>query len=162
MLKAIDIPLSGSICPNVAYSRSHSQFGICCGKRSRYNNTCYDYLIKISKYVLNCSEHSVMSILLHELIHTCDTCKGHDWRWKQYAAKTNRKYGYHIQRCGLEDFTQGDIESFRTGKATRAVKYVIQCPFCGATWKRKVFSYFVQHPEKYRCKKCNKKLVRIQ
>ena len=71
MLRAIDIPIAESICPNVQLFRSYTRLDQCCGPGTTKNKTSYDYVIEVSEFVVDNSERCLMNIILHELIHTC-------------------------------------------------------------------------------------------
>ena len=43
-------------------------------------------------------DRSLQEIIHHELLHTIPGTKGHGPRWKSYAARVNRAYGYSIAR----------------------------------------------------------------
>ena len=160
MLRAIDIPIADSICPNVQLFRSHTHLGQCCGPGTTKNKTSYDYVIEVSEFVVNNSERNLMNIILHELIHTCRDTSAHDRKWKHYASIANAEYGYDIKRT-IGDYTPGDIENLRRNKPVRERKYAVECPSCGWVWKRKTLSKLIVQPEEYTCSKCKCELRRI-
>ena len=85
-----------------------------------------------------------LQTLAHEVLHTCRGCANHGKRWKEYAQRMNRAYGYHISRTdtcqalGVPDISR--------------VNYVLVCRSCGARIPRARRSKLVQHPEHYRCR----------
>lgn len=162
MLSDIGIPISESVCPRVKIVAAHSFFGKCCHKDSNLKHfpAGYDYLIKVSKYTLGNSEKSVMNTLLHELIHTCPDCIGHDAKWRKHAAKANAAYGYDIKRVG-GDKTEQDTKNLNRGYVPRRrrniVRYLLTCPRCGREWHYATRSRAVQFPDKCTCPYCKKK-----
>lgn len=138
MLKAIDIPISESICPEVLLANSHSFFGQCCPKESTLK--ClrpqgYDYYIRISCFTLQNSEKSVMNTILHELIHTCKDTHGHDKQWQAYGRRIHETYGYDIRRQGGDKSAQ-DIKNLSAGRTRRRsfLQYRLTCSDCGHSW----------------------------
>lgn len=140
MLSGIGIPVSGSICPSVKIVKAHSFFGKCCPKGSfKHFPAGYDYVIKISAYTLGNSRKSVMNTILHELIHTCADCHGHDAQWRAYAARAGKAFGYDIRRCG-GDKSESDQRNLRagaarSGKRVHHNRYLVTCPACGREWR---------------------------
>lgn len=88
--------------------------------------------------------------ILHEILHTCEGCMAHNAKWKALASKVNRVYGYNIK-------TKSSAESKGVPDLSR---YMLKCTSCGkivATRMRKC--KIIEHPEQFRCKFCNGKLV---
>jgi predicted SprT family Zn-dependent metalloprotease len=136
--RALNIPVSSQIAPNVVINtRATARFGCCVKKGDRY-------IIELSDKLVNAPESSCRQTLAHEILHTCYGCRNHGPRWKQYAEKMNAAYGYHISRTGTHE---------ALGIAnTIPVKYVLVCQKCGAELKRTRMSNLVRYPERYRCK----------
>ena len=137
--RAVKIPVSEHICPQVRLNRrARTRFG-CCIRQSGA------YLIELSaRLAENGSEDAIMQVLAHEALHTCYGCSNHGKRWKSYAAKMNAAYGYDISRTvkfedlGLED--------------DRPARYWVVCTKCGRRTARMKRSALVDHPERYRCR----------
>lgn len=144
--RAVKIPVSTAICPEVALnSRATGRFG-CCIRR---NGT---FTIELSSRMLGAEEKAVMQTLAHEVLHTCYGCSNHGVRWKGYAARMNAAYGYEIARTdSCEKLGVPD---------TARVRYVLVCTKCGARITRSRRSRLVDHPERYRCR-CGGKLERV-
>lgn len=143
--RALGIPVSRNICPQVELNtRAAARFG-CCFKRGEA------YQIEVSARLLQAGEGAVRETLAHEVLHTCRGCRDHGERWKSYAARMNGAYGYHISRTntwealGLPD--------------QRKVNHLVVCERCGREFKRAKASSLVQHPERYRCR-CGGTLAR--
>jgi len=156
MLSGIGIPISGSICPSVKIVKAHSFFGKCCPKGSfKHFPTGYDYVIKISAYTLGNTRKSVMNTILHELIHTCADCHGHDAQWRAYATRAGKAFGYDIRRCGGDKSSQ-DIKNLNAGRTYRGrtfkyPRYLVTCPACGREWKYYVKGRVVQTRKAAQC-----------
>ena len=74
----------------------------------------------------------------------------HTGRWKQYALKMNRLYGYDIKRVttGVEK----GVENYRSSQLP--VKYMFVCKSCGAVIYRKRESRFTRNYRNYICTRC--------
>ena len=69
----------------VRVSNRKSTWGRCI---RRMDGTC---TIEISEQLLddNVSDLATMDTVVHEVLHTCPNCYGHDKQWKTYARKLN-------------------------------------------------------------------------
>ena len=136
--RAVKIPVSDRICPQVRWNRrAKTRFGCCIRQGGAY-------IIELSaRLAEEGAEDAVMQVLAHEALHTCYGCSNHGRRWKSYAAKMNAAYGYDISRTdkfedlGLED--------------DRPVRYWVVCTKCGRRTPRMKRSPLVDYPERYRC-----------
>lgn len=136
--RAVKIPVSRDICPQVRLNRrARTRFG-CCVRRDGA------YTIELSERLARQGEEgAILQVLCHEVLHTCYGCSNHGARWKGYAQRMNSAYGYHIRRTdnygalGLED--------------DRPVRYWVVCDRCGRRIPRMKRSPLVDHPERYRC-----------
>lgn len=166
MLTKINIPISKNICPEVDLVFAHSFFGRCVNKSAKLKHfpKGYDYLIQVSLYALQNTKKSVMNTILHELIHTCSDCRGHDAKWKGYAEKAGKEYGYDIKRCG-GDKTVMDCHNLNKGRKiiNRRTfdRYLISCPACGMHWKYTRKSRVVQDPAAAKCP-CGHKGLKLE
>ena len=137
--KAVKIPVSDRVCPQVRLNRrARTRFGCCV----RQGGT---YIIELSaRLARDGSEDAVMQVLAHEVLHTCYGCSNHGRRWKGYAARMNAAWGYHISRTdNFEDLGMED---------DRPVRYWVVCTRCGRRTPRMKRSPLVDHPERYRCR----------
>ena len=136
--RAVKIPVSEYICPQVRLNRrARTRFGCCI----RQGGT---YTVELSSRLAeNGSEDAIMQVLAHEVLHTCYGCSNHGARWKGYAQRMNAAYGCHISRTdkfenlGLED--------------DRPARYWVVCTRCGRRTPRMKRSPLTDHPERYRC-----------
>lgn len=143
--RALNIPISAHIHPEVAVNRrAAARFG-CCRRQGE------GYQIELSDRLLEAGEGACCQTLAHELLHTCPGCQNHGPRWKSYAQRMNAAYGYHIARTdtcealGVPD--------------RRPVRHLVVCDQCGLEYRRAKASRLVQHPERYRCR-CGGTLTR--
>lgn len=136
--RALGIPTAENIRPQVKLnSRAKSRFGCCI-------RTGGEYLIELSKRLLEAEEGAVMQTLAHEVLHTCPGCANHGPRWKGWAAKMNEAYGYAISRTDSPE----RLGLPREGPA----RYLLVCTKCGAELGRSRRTAVVEHPERYRCR----------
>lgn len=136
--RAVKIPVSDRICPQVRLNRrARTRFGCCIRKDGVYT-------IELSARLAGeGSEDAILRVLAHEVLHTCYGCSNHGKRWKSYAAKMNAAYGCHISRTdNFEDLGIAD---------DRPVRYRVVCTRCGRQIPRMKRSPLVDHPERYRC-----------
>ena len=97
-LTGLGVPISKSISPVVVLNRSHNILGKCCQRGCRENQTDYDFVIVISRFTLEESEHIIRNVFFHELIHTVPGGLCHTGQWKKWANYVSEKTGYRIQR----------------------------------------------------------------
>ena len=161
MLKEIGVPISQSICPNIVFIRTYSWYGQCCSKASKYNNTDYDFVIRISTYTLQNTEKSLMNTMLHELIHTIEGTKGHDLTWKKWAQFAGEKLGYDIKRNN-GDKTTADRESMNSHIHRRFLRdIIIQCESCDYRWYRHRKTKMIKNINRYNCPFCHTKTLYV-
>ena len=136
--RAVRIPVSEHICPQVRLNRrARTRFGCCIRKGGAYT-------VELSAQLAGeGSEDAILQVLAHEALHTCYGCANHGKRWKSYAAKMNAAYGCHISRT--DRFEDLGIED------GRPVRYWVVCTRCGRRIPRMKKSPLVEHPERYRC-----------
>ena len=138
LARAVRIPVSPDICPQVRLNRrARTRFGCCV----RGDGGC---IIELSvQLARQGSEEAVFRVLAHEVLHTCPGCANHGPRWRSYAQRMNTAYGLDIRRTdsfdglGLED--------------DRPVRWWVVCARCGRRIPRMKRSPLVDHPERYRC-----------
>ena len=136
--RAVKIPVSEHICPQVRLNRrARTRFGCCIRQGGAY-------IIELSARLAGeGTQAAVLQVLAHEALHTCYGCSNHGARWKGYAQRMNAAWGYHISRTdkfedlGLED--------------DRPARYWVVCTRCARRMARMKRSPLVDHPERYRC-----------
>lgn len=115
----------------------------------------FDININASLLRDDLDDMAAKNTIAHEILHTVKGCFDHKALWQSYADKVNRAYGYNIKRCtaasekGLEPVGHVRNENY---------KYMLTCVDCGGKSYFKRASKAVQHPEWYRCGRCNGKL----
>lgn len=136
--RAVGIPVSRRICPQVRLNhRARTRFGCCVRREGRYT-------IELSAQLAGQgSREAVARVLAHEVLHTCHGCSNHGARWKSYAQRMNDAYGYAIRRT--DDYGSLGLED------DRPVRYYVVCSRCGRRIPRMKRSPLVDHPERYRC-----------
>lgn len=136
--RAVKIPVSNNICPQVRLNRrARTRFGCCVRKDGAYTIELSAQLAREG------TRDAIMQVLAHEVLHTCYGCSNHGVRWKGYAWRMNTAYGYHISRT--DNYDSLGIED------NRPVRYYIVCRECGRRIPRMKRSPLVDHPERYRC-----------
>lgn len=140
--------------PITINTRAKTRWGRC--SRNGYTDVC---TIEISSRILSddVPDNATMGTIIHEILHACKGCHGHQGQWKRYANAVNSKYPqFNIQRTsGAETFGLAkEQDAFRK-------KYAIRCEGCGNTHYSSKMSKTIQHPERYRCRKCGGSLKRI-
>lgn len=134
----LGIPVSRRIDPRVRVNRrAVSRFGCCKYEAGQYR-------IELALRVAQGPEESCRETLAHEILHTCPGCRNHGAKWKAYAEKMNRAFGYHITRTATNEAL--GVEP------GRAWKYRLKCESCGAEIGRFRASALTRHPERYRCR----------
>ncbi len=139
---ALKIPISTDIDPNIIINkRARSRFAACKKKGSS------PYIIEVGEALLGSDRMVVKNILAHEILHTCYGCYNHGKRWKLYADKMNRAYGYHITTT-----TTYEALGLEAPERKRTIHYVIVCQKCGHEFYRQKKSKLVTETNHYRCK----------
>ena len=137
--RAIKIPVSDRVCPQVRLNRrARTRFGCCIRKDGAYTIELSAQLAREG------SENAILRVLAHEALHTCYGCSNHGKRWKSYAEKMNAAYGYRVRRT--DNFEDLGIED------DRPARYRVVCTRCGRQILRMKRSPLVDHPERYRCR----------
>jgi hypothetical protein len=109
LMKELGVPISDSICPEVRLNGSRCRFASCYDRGGRKAYTEYDFYIEMSGHILQNTEKSLRSVLLHELLHTMPEGYDHRGEWKKWAKYVSAKTGYNIQRLDGDE-TQEDQE----------------------------------------------------
>lgn len=144
---ALGIPYSRQTDPHVVVNdRAVRRFGCC---RCREGT----YTIEVARRVAEGPESSCLETLAHELLHTCQGCRDHGKKWKEYAGQMSRAYGYHIARTSTGE--ELGVEE------AREPRYLLRCAACGREFKRYRASFMTEHPERYRCR-CGGALIRVK
>ncbi len=111
LMKELEVPISDSICPIVRLNGSRCRFASCYDRGARKAYTEYDFYIEMSGHILQNTEKSLRSVLLHELLHTMPEGYDHRGEWKKWAKYVSEKTGYTI-KCCEGDETEEDLARF--------------------------------------------------
>lgn len=136
---------------NIKWSVSSSyirKWGQC---RKNPDGTCE---ITIARRLLEdaVSDETVKTTIHHELLHSIKECVGHGEKWKAYAEKLNKHYGYNIKRTA---------DNEEKGVQMPEYKYIVKCEKCGAETGRYKMSRLIEDTRSYRCI-CGGRLYRIK
>ena len=120
-----------SIEPN---NRAKSRWGQC--KIYKNNNDWNKrvFTININNRLLqdDIKDEKVMSVIIHEILHTCRGCFNHGELWKRYADLINDCYScYKIERTQSCSYFGINKEDYRAES-----KYEIVCGHCGYSFYR--------------------------
>lgn len=146
-LEHIGIPVSKDIEDVVINKRAKSRFGACKVKKNKLGKK--SFVIEISEEVLGCETKELSTIIVHELLHTCNGCFNHGRKWKLYCDLVEHKLGYKITRT--QNYKDLGLDK---PEPKEEIKYIVRCKGCGQEFPRKRMCNLVKHPEKYRCGKC--------
>lgn len=145
--------LEGRIYRPISISNSRSRWGCC--------NTSADrkrHRITISGLILadEVPNDAVMSVIVHEILHSCKNGGSHKGMWKIYAVQVMRKHP-ELKITRTTPASMFHLED----TVNRAKKYVVKCTECGREFHRARISGCIKNPERYRCK-CGGKIIRIK
>ena len=154
-IRGIGIPVSKNIEGIVINTRAKSRFGACKVKKSKLGKK--SFIIEISEEVLNCETKELSTIIVHELLHTCNGCFNHGKKWKLYCELVESKLGYKITRT--QNYNELGLDK---PEPKEEIKYVVKCKGCGQVFPRKRMCSLVKQPEKYRCGKCGDILYLVE
>ena len=122
------------------------------GQTKKNADGSFDININASLLADTTDDWATKNTVAHEILHTCRDCFDHKETWQRYANRMNEAYGYNIKRTtsaaekGLESVGRVRNETY---------KYIITCNCCGGKSYYKRMSKAVQHPEWFRCGRCN-------
>lgn len=103
------------------------------------------------------AEKGIMSIILHEVIHTCEGCWNHGIKFNSYGDRL-LKYGYDTQNATKSMEKLGvDRE-----KCVNSMRYVCRCKKCGILEGRQRMCKFINEPQNFTHKGCGGTFERIK
>ena len=130
--------------------RAKNRFGQC-----KRNNLLNRYELNFNHLIFadEADDDAVMSVIIHEILHTCKDCMTHKGEWKRLANIVNANTKYNITRCD-------SYENFGIEKPKREKKhnYVFVCEKCGHVFIRERASKFTRNYHYYRCGGCGGEL----
>ncbi|MBR3251674.1 MAG: hypothetical protein IKF80_08175 [Erysipelotrichaceae bacterium] len=148
--------LIGNVTNLVVNSRAIRRWG-CCKCRTFYGEK--HYTIEVSDRILDekVPYESVLSVMVHEVLHATSGAKGHKGLWLKRANQIMRKHPeLSITRCTNSNFFGLD-DDYREKKR----KYACQCEKCGLILTRAVQNNFVKNPGLYIHRGCGGHFKRI-
>lgn len=146
-LKNLGIPISDNIEDVTINRRAKSRFGACKVKKKPLGGRTY--LLEISEEILECETKLISSVIVHELLHTCNGCFNHGKKWKKYCKIVEEHLGLSLSRTNkYENF------GLEPPAEKEQIKYIVKCTGCGAVFPRKRMCPLVKNPSKYKCGKC--------
>lgn len=134
-------------------SRATKRWGLTTRTKNGY------YIIEISKTLADerNPRESLKKVVMHELLHTCPDTNGHDKKWKEYAKRVNRAYGYNITTTDNSKSLGIVINC-----VPKKIRYRFQCQNCGAIVEKQRASKFTKNPELYQCSRCGGEFKEIK
>lgn len=136
-----------SVKPN---NRAKSRWGQC--KIEDNSSYWWDrtFSININNRLLqdDIKDEKVISVIIHEILHTCEGCFNHGNRWKEYADLVNDCYScYTVERTQSSSYF-----GISSKERLESRKYKIVCGCCGQTiYRDRLFN-----TKRYSCGKCHK------
>ena len=149
-LEAINIQVGKILSFEINYT-ANRRWGQCCRKPNGWHTINISYKLLANDVDIK----ALKDTLFHELLHTCDGCMNHGTRWKNYADRVNKAYGYNIKRCTSAE--EKNIEDDRE----KLAKYKFVCEDCGQVIYRQKASNFTKNYNLYTCGRCHGKFKRV-
>lgn len=139
-----DVPISIS-------TRATKRYGVCKKRDGKMS-------IEISSFLFEAKDIGVLETIIHEYLHTCDGCMNHGPKWKGYADKMNKKFGYSISRVSSRESRGLKVQTVED------FPYVLECtnPKCTNVVKRMKMSKTIQEYQRYRCGRCGSPFKRVK
>lgn len=119
----------GDITSVVPNTRAKSRWGQCKIIKNAHNWENQTFSININSRLLedDIKDERVISVIIHEILHTCKGCFNHGENWKRYADLINDCYAcYTIERTQCCDFFGISIT-----ERIESQKYKVVCGECG-------------------------------
>lgn len=121
VLYSIDNKYKPPIITDIKISKARSFFGQIRKKGDVYT-------LKISNMIDEADEQHretlLMSVVIHELIHTCPKCFNHGYEFKYWCYKVNRRYPeYHI-------VTKTDGKEYGIKEDEKHARWYVECEKC--------------------------------
>ncbi len=147
--RALGIPVSGRIDPAVRLNtRAQKRFGCCRGSAKQ------GFVIELAAALPAAGEAACLQTLAHEVLHTCPGCQNHGDKWKSYAARMNRAYGYNIRRTDRPEQLGVQLP-----QQPPRYRWCILCTGCGRRSYRQKATPVTRQPDRYRCSRCGGRLT---
>jgi len=125
-LNAIEIPISTDIRKVEINTRAQSRWSMTHKRYDEYHEKYYTIDIN-ADLCTGLVNEGLRETMLHELIHTCESCMNHGDTWLSYVAKCNSIYGTKIKRASNAD-DKGFTKEMRA--SSPRFKYEVICLDC--------------------------------
>lgn len=99
---------------------------------------------------------AIIAVICHEIIHTCDGCWNHGYKFMQYGKLLTDAYGIKVSATDSAENLTVDSIAWNASK-----KYAVKCE-CGTTIYKDRMCDLIRYPSYYRCTKCNGKFERVK
>lgn len=135
-------------------TRAKSRWGQCkiVNDTQRYEWFDREFEINISDRILvdEVNDDKVISVIIHEILHTCEDCFNHGEKWKEYADLVNDCYScYKVETTQSCEFFGFNAKEERIKNS----KYKIKCNGCdNVFYRNRMFD-----TSSCRCRKCKQK-----
>lgn len=136
MVRTLHIPIKEDT-PVKYNGRIRKKWGYC----KRTSDNTFEISISTALGEDDVPKKSLMSTILHELLHTCPGCFNHGKLWKSYAQAIKKEYGIHIR-------TSSDAETMKIKP-----HYYVKCRKC----KVKMWNTMKPANKEGRCPICGSK-----
>lgn len=140
------------VCVNKRFSRAM-------GRTRKRGDT---YIIELSLTTVddNTPLRFTETVMLHELIHTCNGCFNHGKPFNEACQKVNKTYGYNV---GITIDCRN--EGVNNIVNAQTAKYKVVCDYCGNYQLMKRMCKIVKDAPRshnYRCGRCNHRSFHVE
>lgn len=143
----------GNVSEIVVNKRAKRRWGLC----KKLPNKSFRIEISCQLLQDSVSDDACKNTIIHELLHTCEGCQNHGYKWKEKANIVNSNYPqYNIKRTTSEQEKGIDEKDDK-----KRYPYQFKCEGCGKISKRMKMSKFVKYYKNYRCRACGGKFIPI-
>lgn len=101
------------------------------------------------------TENAVIAVICHEIIHTCEGCWNHGYKFMQYGKLLTDNYGIKVSATDSAGNLTIDSISWEND-----MRYAVKCN-CTTIYRDRMCD-LIKYPQIYTCKKCGGKFARIK
>ena len=98
---------------------------------------------------------NIIEVICHEIIHTCEGCWNHGYKFMQYGKLLTAAYGIIVQTTDSAENRTIDKIAWENSK-----KYAVKCN-CRTIYKDRMCD-IIRYPHIYECNKCKGKFERVK
>lgn len=130
--------------------------------KCKYNFQTQKYSINLAKHLFNTNKKLILEVLLHEFIHTIDSCFNHGTKFVQIMKNINNAENLDIRVSLNGEDIYAILEQHNAIKSM--FKYKIVCAECGQVlgYVSRKSNDMVKNPQDYTCKDCGGKIRIIE